>query len=104
MVIENWLSRLEKNVCVCGFLDAGAIGTAEPDEWFNFVLWIENGCEMLEEKPAEWGHISIINIPDDKLKFLMENEKNFCIVSINRYSLKGSKFITVYCCERNTYW
>ena len=68
-----------KDACVCGFLDAGAIGTAEPDEWFNFVLWIENGCEMLEEKPAEWGNISIINIPDDKLKFLMEMKKIFAL-------------------------
>ena len=71
--------KAEKDACVCGFLDAGAIGTAEPDEWFNFVLWIENGCEMLEEKPAEWGNISIINIPDDKLKFLMEMKKIFAL-------------------------
>ena len=71
--------KAEKDACVCGFLDAGAIGTAEPDEWFNFVLWIEKGCEMLEEKPAEWGNISIINIPDDKLKFLMEMKKIFAL-------------------------
>ena len=91
--------KAEKDACVCGFLDAGAIGTAEPDEWFNFVLWIENGCEMLEEKPAEWGNISIINIPDDKLKFLMEM-KGFKIthdqvLSVNSESLPENTTIKI---------
>ena len=80
--------KAEKDACICGFLDAGAIGTAEPEEWFNFVSWIENGCEMLEEKnrTAEWGNVSIINIPDDKLKFLIEMKKVFAL-SISTGSL-----------------
>lgn len=70
--------KAEKNACDCGFLDAGAIGTAEPDEWFDFVSWVENGCNMLEEKElTQWGNVSIIKIPDDKLKFLMETKKVF---------------------------
>ncbi len=25
---------------MCGFLDAGSIGISDPDEWFDFRLWI----------------------------------------------------------------
>ena len=71
--------KAKKDACICGFLDAGAIGTAEPEEWFNFLSWVENGCEITEEKPAEFGSVSIINIPDDKLKFLMEMKKVFAL-------------------------
>ena len=86
------------------FSIAGAIGIDEPDEWFNFVSWVENGCEMIEEKPAEWGNVSIINIPDDKLKFLMEMKKVFALSISTSTLLKEVNSFTVYYCERNTYW
>ena len=73
--------KAEKDACMCGFLDAGAIGTAAPDEWFDFTEWVENGCEILEEsnRIAQWGNVSIINIPDNKLQFLMETKKIFSL-------------------------
>ena len=34
----------------CGFLDAGAIGTAEPEERFVFEDWLEQGCTIKNEQ------------------------------------------------------
>lgn len=73
------LIKAEKDAYLCGFLDASEIGISEPDEWFDFVSWTDNGCEMIEEKSAECGNVSIINIPNDKLKFLMETKKVFAL-------------------------
>lgn len=33
----------------------------------------------------------------------LADKTNFFVVNINRYSSKGSGFIAVYCCPRNTY-
>ncbi len=73
--------KSEKNTTMCGFLDAGAIGTAEPDEWFDFASWLKNGCEIIEREngTADIGVVEIINLPSDKLKFLVETKKVFSL-------------------------
>ena len=35
--------KAEKGAVLCGFLDAAEIGSSEPEEWFNFKSWVENG-------------------------------------------------------------
>lgn len=42
------IMKAEKNTVMCEFLDAGTIGTSEPDIWFDFSSWLDNGCEILE--------------------------------------------------------
>ncbi len=71
------IMKAEKGAFECGFLDAGAIGTAEPDEWFDFAAWLKNGCEIIKEESctSNIGVVEIINIPSDKLKFLVEAKK-----------------------------
>ena len=39
------LMKAELEATQCGFLEAGSIGSLEPDEWFDFEKWLENGCE-----------------------------------------------------------
>lgn len=40
------LMKSESGATHCGFLEAGSIGSLEPDEWFEFEKWIENGCKL----------------------------------------------------------
>lgn len=83
--------KAETEACMCGFLDAGAIGTAEPDEWFEFVPWLENGCVLGEEKndKFQWGYVSVIHVPDDKVKFVAELKKIFALTIPTAALLKG---------------
>ena len=69
----------EKGAVLCGFLDAAEIGSSEPEEWFNFKSWVENGCEMDEEDDTEYGNVYITKLPDEKLKFLAETKKIFAL-------------------------
>ena len=69
--------KAEKGAVLCGFLDAAEIGSSEPEEWFNFKSWVENGCEMDEEDDTEYGNVYITKLPDEKLKFLAETKKIF---------------------------
>ena len=48
--------KAEKGAVLCGFLDAAEIGSSEPEEWFNFKSWVENGCEMDEEDDTEYDY------------------------------------------------
>lgn len=41
--------KAEASAILCGWLDAGAIGTAEPEVWFDFKEWVEKGCPMDDE-------------------------------------------------------
>lgn len=43
------IMRAESSAFTCGFLDAGALGSAEPEEWFDFKEWLETGCIIKEE-------------------------------------------------------
>ena len=38
--------KAEPDAVFCGWLDAGAIGSAEPEVWFDFTEWVEKGCPM----------------------------------------------------------
>ena len=73
--------KADKNAVLCGFIDAGAIGTAEPDEWFCFSKWVENGCVMRSENDSlsDEVDIMIIAVPDDRIKFLVEIRKVFSL-------------------------
>lgn len=71
--------KAEKGAVLCGFLDAAEIGSSEPEEWFNFKSWVENGCEMDEEDDTEYGNVYITKLPDEKLKFLAETKKIFAL-------------------------
>lgn len=73
--------KADKNAVLCGFIDAGAIGTAEPDEWFCFSEWVENGCMMRSENDSlsDEVDIMIIAVPDDMIKFLVEIRKVFSL-------------------------
>ncbi len=71
--------KAEKGAVLCGFLDASEIGSSEPEEWFNFKSWVENGCEMDEEDDTEYGNVYITKLPDEKLKFLAETKKIFSL-------------------------
>lgn len=71
--------KAEKGAVLCGFLDAAEIGSSEPEEWFNFKYWVENGCEMDEEDDTEYGNVYITKLPDEKLKFLAETKKIFAL-------------------------
>lgn len=44
--------KADKKATMCGFIDAGAIGTAEPDKWFNFSEWLKAGCVMLSDNDS----------------------------------------------------
>ena len=71
--------KAEKGAVLCAFLDAAEIGSSEPEEWFNFKSWVENGCEMDEEDDTEYGNVYITKLPDEKLKFLAETKKIFAL-------------------------
>ena len=71
--------KSEKGAVLCGFFDAAEIGSSEPEEWFNFKSWVENGCEMDEEDDTEYGNVYITKLPDEKLKFLAETKKIFAL-------------------------
>ena len=73
--------KADKSAVMCGFIDAGAIGTAEPDEWFCFSKWVENGCVMRSENDSlsDEVDIMIIAVPDDRIKFLVEIRKVFSL-------------------------
>lgn len=86
--------KAEKNAVLCGFLDAGSIGTSEPDEWFDFKSWLEQGCIMNDDTEddedidcddcddldsPEYGKVYITSLPDEKLKFLNETKKLFAL-------------------------
>lgn len=71
--------KAENGAVLCGFLDAAEIGSSEPEEWFNFKSWVENGCEMDEEDDTEYGNVYITKLPDEKLKFLAETKKIFAL-------------------------
>ena len=71
--------KAEKGAVLCEFLDAAEIGSSEPEEWFNFKSWVENGCEMDEEDDTEYGNVYITKLPDEKLKFLAETKKIFAL-------------------------
>lgn len=73
--------KADKNAVMCGFIDAGAIGTAETDEWFCFSKWVENGCVMRSENDSlsDEVDIMIIAVPDDRIKFLVEIRKVFSL-------------------------
>ena len=42
------IMKAEKDAVFCGFLDAGSIGISQPDQWFEFQSWVQNGCDMSE--------------------------------------------------------
>ena len=72
--------KAEKGAVLCGFLDAAEIGSSEPEEWFNFKSWVENGCEMDdEEDDTGYGNVYITKLLDEKLKFLAETKKIFAL-------------------------
>ena len=75
--------KAEKGAVLCGFLDAAEIGSSEPEEWFNFKSWVENGCEMDEEDDTEYGNVYITKLPD---------EKDICAFNINGCSLPTGKY------------
>ena len=70
--------KATKDATLCGFLDAGSIGISDPDEWFDFRLWINEGCKMFEEDDnSDLGKVYIIKLPKEKLKFLAETKRIF---------------------------
>ena len=70
--------KATKDATLCGFLDAGSIGIFDPDEWFDFRLWINEGCKMFEEDDNSYlGKVYIIKLPKEKLKFLAETKRIF---------------------------
>lgn len=73
--------KADKKAIMCGFIDAGAIGTAEPDEWFNFSEWLKAGCMILSDDDSfsSKGDIVIISIPDDKIKFILDIRSIFSL-------------------------
>lgn len=85
--------KAEKDAVLCGLLDAGSIGTDEPN-WFDFAEWLENGCEFIEEYEidlARKGKICIVRIPDEKTKFLTETKKIFSLAVTASELMKGVK-------------
>ena len=66
--------KADKSAVMCGFIDAGAIGTAEPVEWFCFSEWKKAGCLMQSEKAplSAEGNLVIVAVPEDRIKFLIE--------------------------------
>ena len=73
--------KANKKAIMCGFIDAGAIGTAEPDKWFNFSEWLKAGCMILSENDcsSNEGDIVIVSIPDDKIKFMLDIKSVFSL-------------------------
>lgn len=73
--------KADKKAIMCGFIDAGAIGTAEPDKWFNFSEWLKAGCMILSENDSSFneGDIVIVSIPDDKTKFMLDIRSVFSL-------------------------
>ncbi len=73
--------KAENDACLCGFVGAGAIGSFEPDEWFDFETWIEAGCKIPEKKDclSSIGSVVIASIPNDKLTFLKETKQIFSL-------------------------
>ena len=73
--------KAEKGAVQCGFLDAAELGEGESEEWFDFKLWVENGCEMEQNDDEDdgYGNVYITRIPDEKLKFLAETKKTFAL-------------------------
>lgn len=71
----------EEEIKKIGSIDAGAIGTAQPGEWFCFSEWVENGCMMRSENDSlsDEVDIMIIAVPDDRIKFLVEIQKVFSL-------------------------
>ena len=57
------------------------LGERESEEWFDFKLWVENGCEMEQNDDEDdgYGNVYITRIPDEKLKFLAETKKTFAL-------------------------
>ena len=47
--------KAEKGAVQCGFLDAAELGEGESEEWFDFKLWVENGCEMEQNDDEDDG-------------------------------------------------
>ena len=68
------MMKADKNAVMCGFIDAGAIGTAEPVEWFCFSEWKKAGCLVQSEKAplSAEGNLVIVAVPEDRIKFLIE--------------------------------
>ena len=72
--------KATKDATLCGFLDAGSIGISDPDEWFDFRLWINEGCKTFEEDDnSDLGKVYIIKSPKEKLKFLAETKRIFSL-------------------------
>lgn len=73
--------KTDKKATMCGFIDAGAIGTAEPDKWFDFSEWLKSGCVILSDNDSfsSKGDIVIISIPDDKIKFMLDIRSVFSL-------------------------
>ena len=87
------IMKAENNAVMCGFLDAGALGTEQPDDWFEFTSFLAGGCEILEDEEdiADKGKICIIKIPTDKMKFMVETKKVFALSISTSELLKGIK-------------
>ena len=74
--------KAEKEAVLCGFLDVAELGDSEPDNWFDFKTWLENGCELEEDDDDDDygnGTVYITKLPDEKLKFLAETKKIFAL-------------------------
>ena len=73
--------KADKKEMMCGFIDAGAIGTAEHDKWFDFSEWLKAGCMILNENDNSFneGDIVIVSIPDDKIKFMLDIRSVFSL-------------------------
>lgn len=77
-VLNEYVFYSTKDATLCGFLDAGSIGISDPDEWFDFRLWINEGCKMFEEDDnSDLGKVYIIKLPKEKLTFLAETKRIF---------------------------
>ena len=73
--------KADRKAIMCGFIDAGEIGTAELDKWFNFSEWLKAGCMILSENDSSLneGNILIVSIPDDKIKFMLDIRSVFSL-------------------------
>ena len=73
--------KADKKEMMCGFIDAGAIGKAEHDKWFDFSEWLKAGCMILNENDNSFneGDIVIVSIPDDKIKFMLDIRSVFSL-------------------------
>ena len=89
---------------LCGFIDVGAIGTSTPEEWFEFVNWVENGCQMQEvcSDLSVFGKVFLVKAPTDKLKDLMRIKKVFNIDIPTKELLQAVEDLPFEVCENVT--